>query len=252
MGTAVEQVSAMLQEAWSTGRQAEFGSMAGPGTAQEAYEIQDRVFAARFPGQRVSAWKAGGAKPGAEMSAAPIGTVLASPAEVPGKSFHMLGIEAEVAFRIQSDLGAKAGAWSIEEVSAAIGEILVTLEICDTRLANWKSAPPLWRLADFQLNGALVTGSGIRDWRKVDFAAQQAELWVNGNRKSVVTGSHPLGDPLSVMPWIAGHCARRSGGLKRGDLVTTGSWTGMEFLSPGDSVMVRFPGIGEAGVKISA
>lgn len=251
MGTVVEQVSRMLAEAWANGRQAEFGSMPGPGSEQEAYEIQDRVFAVRFPGQRVSAWKAGGAKPGAEMSAAPIGSVLASPAEVSGKSFHMFGIEAEVAFRIQGDLRAKPGGWSTEEVSEAIGEVLVTLEICDTRLADWKAAPPLSRLADFQLNGALVTGSGIRDWRKVDFGAQQVELWVNGHRKSVVTGSHPLGDPLSVMPWIAGHCARRTGGLKRGDLVTTGSWTGMEFLSPGDSVLVRFPGIGEAGLKIT-
>lgn len=252
MGTAVERISQMLEAAWATGRQAEFGSMAGPGSAREAYAIQDRVFAARFPGQRASTWKAGGAKPGAEMSAAPIGAVLACPAEVRGNAFHMFGIEAEVAFRIRGDLPERTDGLSAEEVCGAIGEVLVTLEICDTRLADWKAAPPLWRLADFQLNGALVTGSGIRDWRTVDFGAQQAELWVNGRRKSVVTGSHPLGDPLSVMPWIAGHCARRAGGLKRGDLVTTGSWTGMEFLAPGDSALVRFPGIGEAGVKITA
>ena len=84
----------------------------------------------------------------------------------------------------------------------------------------------------------------------MDFGAQHAELWINGRRQADATGSHPLGDPFSVMPWIVEHCARRAGGLKGGDVVTTGSWTGMQFVAPGDLVEARFPGIGEASLRI--
>ncbi len=251
MSAGVDTISAMLEQAWASGRQADVGSTAEPGSAQEAYAVQDRVFAARHAGRRASAWKAGGAKPGAELSAAPIGIVLASPAEVSAKPHHMLIVETEIAFRLRSDLPARDAGWSDHEIAAAIGEALVTIELCDTRLADWKSASALWRLADFQLNAALVTGSGVRDWRKVAFGAQEAELWVNGTLRVGRKGSHTLGDPFNVMPWIVEHCARR-GGLKSGDVVTTGSWTGMEHVAPGDSVLARFPGIGEASLKIAA
>lgn len=252
MGAGVDRISGLLEQAWASGRQADISAMAEPGSAREAYEIQDRVFAARYNGRRAPAWKAGGAKPGAELSAAPIGVVIAAPAEISAKAHHMLIVETEIAFRLRSDLPARAAGWSDNEVAAAIGEALVTIELCDTRLADWKSASALWRLADFQLNAALVTGSGVHDWRELDFGAQKVELWVNGALRVGKTGSHTLGDPFGVMPWIVEHCARRTGGLKSGDLVTTGSWTGMESVVPGDSVLARFPGIGEASLKIAA
>ena len=50
MGAGAERISAMLEQAWATGRQADIGPLVEPGSAQESYDIQDRVFAARFPG----------------------------------------------------------------------------------------------------------------------------------------------------------------------------------------------------------
>jgi 2-keto-4-pentenoate hydratase len=53
------------------------------------------------------------------------------------------------------------------------------------------------------------------------------------------------------MPWIARHCSKRGAGLRAGDLVTTGAWTGLQFAKAGDVVTARFPGIGEATVRIT-
>jgi 2-keto-4-pentenoate hydratase len=251
MTTDLDRTAVEFSRAWASRRQFDFRSLSAPRTPDEAYEIQDRVFAGRFPGCRAVAWKAGASSPDGESSAAPIGEVHQSPAVLEATNFHMYGIEAETALRIDRDLPQRAGGWTDEELADAVGEIVVTIELCDTRLAGWKAASPLWRLADFQLNGALVVGSGQRDWRGLDFAAQPVELWMNGIKKVARVGSHPMGTPLRVLPWIAAHCAGRSGGLKRGDLVTTGSWTGMEFASPGDQVTARFPGIGEASLKIA-
>ena len=248
MTPETQAIATLFAQAWREHRQID--CPVGVRSTDDAYRIQDTVFAARFPGQRASAWKAGASGPDAEPTAAAIGSVLASPAWVAANAFHMIGIEGEVAFRLRHDLPARAAGWSEDELTQAVDELVVTIEICDTRLADWKAASALSRLADFQLNGALVTGSGTRDWRDVEFGTQHAELWVNGERKLDKVGTHPLGSPLGILPWAVEHCARRAGGLRRGDLLTTGSWTGMEFVAPGDRVLVRFPGIGEASLRI--
>lgn len=249
MSGSIEQVAVLFSDAWSGGRQFEAAKVAGPQSALEAYLVQDRVFAARFPKGRATAWKAGTSGPLAEPTGAPIGDVRPSPAAFAANAFHMIGIEAEVAYRFRRDLPGAATV-SEAELADAVGEVLVTIEVCDTRMGDWKGASALWKLADFQLNGALVTGSGTSAWRGIDFLRQSAELWVDGAKKVEQTGVHPLGDPFKLLPWAVAHCAKRAGGVKAGDLVTTGSWTGMEFVKPGQSVVARFPGIGEASVRI--
>lgn len=216
---------------------------------EEAYRVQDLVFASLWPGERPGAWKAGGPNDKVEPIASPIHAVHGSPATLPAAGMSMIGAEAEIAFRIARDLPPRQGPYRDEEVAAAVGEALVTIELCDTRLADWKDAPALWKLADFQNNSALVVGSGTRDWRAIDFKAQRVELRI-GQRTVAAAGAHPFGDPFRLMPWIAAHCARRASGLRAGDVVTTGSWTGLEFVLPGQEVVARFPGVGEAAVRL--
>lgn len=248
MSIDVHGIANRFANAWSTHRQ--FVLSEDLKSAEQAYRIQDLVFAARLPGVRAPAWKAGASGPDAEPTAAPIGSVLASPAVVPAGAFHMFGIEAEVAFRLGKDLPLRARAMDEDELAGAVDEVLVTIELCDTRLADWKAASALSRLADFQLNGALVVGSGRRDWRSVDFETQCVELWVNGRMKLDRVGAHPLGNPVRLVSWAVNHCALRGRALREGDLITTGSWTGIEFVAPGDAVRVYFPGIGEACLNI--
>ena len=84
---------------------------------------------------------------------------------------------------------------------------------------------------------------------EIDFRAQRAELWVDGRRVKAVTGAHPYGNPARLLPWARTHAASR-GGLEAGDLVTTGSWTGMDFVRRGAEVRAVFPGVGEAVVQL--
>jgi 2-keto-4-pentenoate hydratase len=216
--------------------------------AAEAYAVQDLVYARILPGQRVAAWKVGGPNDRVEPTAAPVIRLAQSPARFAGTEFHRIGLEAEIAFRLTRDLPADA---SEAAIAAAIGEAVVAIELCDTRLADWQTASELWKLADFQNNGALVAGSGTPHWCAIDWGAQRAELRVDGETRIAVAGAHPFGDPFRLMPWIAAHCARRSMPLRAGDLVTTGSWGGVHYVQPGCEVRARFPGIGEAAVSIT-
>ena len=207
-------------------------------TREEAYRLQDLVFAALAAGARPNAWKVGGPDPAVEPTMAQIlpGRLFASPARVAPAGFQMIGIEIEIAFRMGED--------------AKPVEALAAIEVCDTRLADWKNASPAAKLADFQSNAALVAGSGTRRWAKIDFTAQRAQLWIDARLAKEATGVHPYGNPARLLPWAAVHAASR-GGLRPGDVVTTGSWTGMDFVRPGGEVRAVFPGVGEAVVKLS-
>ena len=164
----------------------------------------------------------------------------------------MIGVEVEIGFRLGRDLPGRPAAYDEQEIAEAIAETLVMIELCDTRLADWETAPALWRLADFQLNAGLVWGAGRRDTRAIDFTGLHAELWIDGVKKKDLAGAHPLGNPARLLPWLAHHCAQRDAALCAGDLVTTGSWTGMDFVFAGSEVVARFPGLGEARVTIGA
>ena len=218
--------------------------------AAQAYAVQDRVFAGICRGQRMRAWKVGAAKLETEPTASPILALHDSPADLPGSAFHRIGVEAEVAYRFARDLPNRVAAYAFEEIAAAVGEALVAIEVCDTRLADWKTASELWKLADFQNNGALIIGSGTAHWQAIDFRVQRAELLVDGQTRIDVTGGHPFGDPFRLLPWLVAHCAPRSGGLRAGDVVTTGSWGGVHYVEPGCEVRARFSGLGEAAVSI--
>lgn len=206
-------------------------------TRAEAYRLQDLVFAALSPRERPKAWKVGAPSPEVEPTMAQIlpGRLYASPATVAASAFQIVAVETEIAFRLGDDG---------EPVEA-----LAAIEVCDTRLADWDRASPAAKLADFQSNAALVTGSGTRRWQDVDFRAQRAQLWIDGRLAKEVTGAHPYGNPAGLLPWARAHAAPR-GGLHPGDVVTTGSWTGMDFVQPGAEVRVVFPGLGEAVVKL--
>jgi 2-keto-4-pentenoate hydratase len=220
-------------------------------TEAEAYSVQHGVFADLWPGARAVAWKAGGPSDKVEPTAAPIPSehLLRSPASVAGAKMQMIGVEAEVAFRLAKDLPPRSRPYSDRSVAAAVGEVLVAIELCDTRLADWKKSSGLWKLADFQNNSALIVGSGSEDWQKIDFLQQEMEFRI-GKRVARAKGAHSFGNPFRLLPWLVKHAAKRGLGLHAGDVITTGAWTGLELAKPGDEVTARFPGIGEATVKV--
>ena len=57
----------------------------------------------------------------------------------------------------------------------------------------------------------------------------------------------PIGDPLAVAVEMA-NMWRSKGGVRAGQLVTCGSYTGLDYLKPGDTCSVTFEGLGTATV----
>lgn len=219
-----------------------------PRDAAAAYAVQDAV--ARefqwFGDVRPAAWKVGAATRAATPEAAPLPGhgVVPSPGALDARRFTTIGVEGELAFRL------RAAPDAVAAVDDAIGELVVTLEIVAPRFRDLAAMPPLLRLADQGVHGALVVGTGIRWSGPIDWANQVAIVRRDGVVVAKTRGGHPLGDLRFLLAWLAYHAASRGFPLAAGDVVTAGTWTGLVAVQPGQSVAIEFPGIGSASLAL--
>ena len=156
----------------------------------------------------------------------------------------MIGVEVEISFHIVRDIPARASVVEREEALAAVGYAFVGMEIVDTRLADFKNADPDWLLADNQMNHALVMGDRVRDWKALDWPKLQVRLVIDG--QTVVDQQGGLGavDPVRPLIWMIDHAVRRRGGIRAGQAITTGSWTGLLYFPAGSHARGEFLGLG--------
>ncbi len=252
MTTSVDTIAALLVDAHRQRRPLEaMPPGVGALTREQAYRVQDRV--ARSLGG-VGGWKVGASGPDAEPLAAPLASSLiaASPASLPAGRFNALGIEAEFAFRFARPLPPRERPWSRDEVIGAIGALVPTIEVVDSRLGAWARDEPEWKLADNQSNGFLVHGLEVREWSGIDLPGFPVELWIDG---ACAVSGEDSGNPARDLPrlaeWLANHLARTRSGLAAGAIVTTGSYTGLLPARAGQTVVARYPGLGEVSVRFT-
>lgn len=220
----------------------------GPADTDAAYAVQQRVWQAMAGTARPTAWKIGAAARDAVPIAAPVfpSRLAASPARFPGDLFTRPGIEAEIALQFGQDLPPRPQPYSRAELLAAIGSAHVAMELVDTRLADPEAAGPHWRLADNLLNGALVLGDPIPHWPDVDWNGLTVQVMFDGQALPGVAGRPPLGDIFHCLPWWQAHV----GGARKGDIVTTGAWSGMHPVGLASEMVVVFEGVGRVEVRI--
>jgi 2-keto-4-pentenoate hydratase len=218
---------------------------AAPSSAAEAHLIQDRVATAL--GEAVGAFKIN-ALPGDEPTRGLIYArmIRPSPARIAPAEAPHLGVEAEIAFRFTRDLPARETPYRREEAAEAMSA-LPAIEVVSSRFREPRARPPLEQLADCLINGALVPGRETREWSRLDLARLQVTLRVNGETAVRRQGGHAGDDPLGFAVALV-NAMRGAGGVKAGQIVTTGSWTGLQFLKPGDRCSIDFEGLGGAEV----
>jgi 2-keto-4-pentenoate hydratase len=218
-----------------------------PRTVGDAYAIQDAV-AAKLGA--IGGWKVGAKNASAEPTCAPLPAtlILRSPQRFAAGRFAHNGVEAELAFTLSHDLPPRPKPYRVADLEAAVATVHAAIEIVDSRFVDLNGVDALSLLADFQSNGALVVGNGVALPQAFQSSTQQVTLEIDGKRVVESRGSNPAGDVLCLLAWLANHATARSGGLRRGDVVTTGSWTGMRFVAPGTRVEAAFELIGGVDV----
>ncbi len=228
--------------AGKTGKLADLPEALRPADRSQAYAIQ-HIVAASFGS--IGGWKVGAPNEQAApiCGALPAAGVLPSPATT--KSAGTLrGIEAEVCFRMATDLPPRATPYTREEVIAAIATAHPAIEVLDSRYVDPDAVTAFSGLADTQSHGGFIYGTGTADWHNIDFANETVEQYVDGELQMKHTGN-PCGDMIRLVIWMANEGAVWAGGLKAGQFVTCGSWTGKSIVSEHAKVRVTYPSLGD-------
>jgi 2-keto-4-pentenoate hydratase len=218
-----------------------------PQTIEQAYAIEDMIAEALGP---IGGWKVGAARDGNGVLFAPmplLGGFARSGQSISGALSRMRGVEAEMAFLLGSDLDARETPYSREDVVAAIASCHPAIEVLETAYEDPDKVDAFSRIADLQMNGGFVYGAACPEWQSVDLAAEIATMSVDA---VVRVESHaPEGfDPVGLMVWLANEGGLRTGGLRAGDWITTGSWTGKVLGMPGSEAIARFSSLGDVRV----
>ena len=98
--------------------------------------------------------------------------------------------------------------------------------------------------ADHQTNGAFIIGPGIKDWRDIDFGAERCDErrrqdHRRDGRRTRFRRPVPAGRG-------AGEPATQWAGLKAGQVVATGSFSGFFPVEIGQQIVADFEGVGSA------
>ena len=233
-----------------------------PLTLDDAYAVQER-FAQAFAREcklRVVGYKIGCASKESQALVGASGpfaarifsaTRFASPAAIRARDFFTLGVEAEFAFAMRTALPPRRAPYERVAVADAVASVAPVIELCDTRLANWKTARIEEIIADNGFHGGLVVGRTIKQWQDLDLAGHEAVLSIGGAVRARGASAGSLGDPFDGMVWIANELSRCGHGLAAGDSGATGTFTGLHFVREPAAVVADFGSMGRVEVNVS-
>jgi 2-keto-4-pentenoate hydratase len=179
--------------------------------------------------------------------------VFASPAKIPVALTPSLCIEPEITFRLLNDLPARAQVYKPEEVASAV-EACPSMEVVDTRFDTQyrtirqrlnERATLVEAYADHITNGAFIIGKGVRNWRDIDFGAVRVRMSADDKTIVETVGGHAFIDPFLPVVVLANQL-RRGPGMKAGQVVATGSFSGFFPVEVGQVIVADFDGVGQA------
>ena len=245
----ISSAAALLVEARRTGTLLDgLPAEVTPATVADGHAIQDAVTTAL--GKRIGAFKAMAPATGDPTRGVIYAdTVHPSPARIAVAKVPQCGVEGEVAFVFRRDLPARGTPYSRDEVAATV-DACAAIELVSSRYRDFANASALVKLADSIANAAFVHAAPSADWRTLDLGKLQVRLIVNGETVLDQVGGHATGDPLASAVALV-NMMREQGGVRAGQFVTCGSYTGLRYLKPGDECMVSFADLGSAWVKFT-
>ena len=245
----VEEAARLLCEARGGSPVHELPQSCQPQSDADAYQIQDAV--TRQLGQVIGGWKVGVASPTTAAFCAPIyaSMIRPSPASYRATELRLIGIEAEIGFRLSRDLPPRAASYRRGEVTAG-ATLHPVIEVVDSRYSDFRSLDRASILADNFSNGGLVYGPPVPNWKSLDLGGTAMVVTEDGQPFADSTGGAAR-DPVGALIEFANLMNPR-GGAKAGTIVTTGSWTGMAFTKRGARIVADFGPLGYVEIAFPA
>ena len=222
-------------------------------TLHDAYEVQARVVAKRCAaGERQTGWKVGatsfaileqfkGQIDGPSYGALMSDTTFSDPEYISAADFFGIGLEPEIGIVLERPLRGP-GVTNVDVLAAASG-VVAAVEILDGRIQPGTSGL-CDGMADNAFHGASVLGTLMRPARGFDFLHEGAIVRKNGKLFGSACGVEALGNPLSVVSWLANELAQHDRQIEAGQVISTGSLTGICPAEAGDVIEMSFANLG--------
>ncbi len=222
-----------------------------PADEAEAFFVQDIMMKAYG---EIGGYKIGARGPDQEPFFAPMpaGWMGESGSMFRGAMHRLHGVEAEIAFRMGTDLPPSATPYTREAVIAAIASCHPAIEMVESAFTDPRTVAREASFADMQMHGGFVSGPAIANWQSIDWATEAVTLTIDGSVRTQKVGSNPGGnDLLRLLVYLANEGAKRTHGLHEGQFITTGSWTGLLLANPLDAVVVEFAHAGSVSLQLA-
>jgi 2-keto-4-pentenoate hydratase len=180
------------------------------------------------------------------------GPVLASTIRGDGETvsldeFIAPKVEAEIVFRLARPLAGPSV--TVEQASAAIGEVVAGLEIVDSRIENWR-IKLADTIADLASNGAAVLGQPVTPSADLDYRLLGMAFSRNGELLATGAGAAALGNPVAVVAWLANVLGAHGITLEAGQAIMTGALHAAVPLGPGDNFTAEFDHLGSLTLHV--
>ncbi|MFV0298555.1 MAG: 2-keto-4-pentenoate hydratase [Hyphomicrobiaceae bacterium] len=205
-----------------------------PASPDEGYKAQHALLA--HLGQPVGGWKIGATAPptmtrfgldepfyGAVLAA----DLHASGDHIPENRYPAKVLETEFAYRMARDVPVGSQPPTKEDLLDAVEALVPVFEIINPRFDRIPFEKVPLAIADLGLNGGLVLGKPIKNWRNLDLSNHPVRLVVDGEIKGEGSSADAMGHPAESMTWFARKLWHSGEGLKKGQYISTGSCTGV-------------------------
>ena len=249
MSNAPSELGRALIEARREARLTHLDLALAPADIAAAMRVQREVLEA--VGASVAGWKVGYTPEGSPV-AAPIyaGVTHKSGATLRHGPSRKSGIEVEIALLLGRDLPPRPGRpYDRAEILDAGRAVLAGVEIVASRFPDSPKPPFLIAVADNMGNGGYVPGKAVDGFRSLDLSKLRARLTIDGRKMHDAIGGHAKGDPLSPIIDYVNRPCDILGGLRAGQIVTTGSLSGCPYVEGAVHIVAEVEGLGEIELR---
>ena len=227
-------------------------------TVADAYAVQGAVARSRIEaGETIVGWKLGLTSAAMQQQLGvdqPDYGPLLTGHVVPADGVVAVGdliaprIEAEIAFLLARPL--RGPGVTRDDVLAATSAVTASLEIIDSRVANWKIRLAD-TIADMASSARIVVSDGRTPLDGLDLLAERVVLERNGVPVAEGVGAAVMGDPLEAVAWAANTLGLLGVTLEAGHVVMPGAMHPSVPVAAGDAIVARFDRLGPVGVRFA-
>jgi 2-keto-4-pentenoate hydratase len=161
----------------------------------------------------------------------------------------VLGAGCSFVFALGRPYPAEGEAIDRDSVAAAVADCRPAIEVLGRRVRGSVRLDTLTATADFALSLLHVEGEHLSALAGLNLAAVEVAAKINGRTVTTGSGADVMTHPLEAVAWLARQLSARGRELEAGDLVSTGSCTGILQVVPGQVFEADFGPLG--GVRLS-